>query len=74
MSSIVPGWHASVLLREHGTTVLVLEDAGGAPLDRMLEAPMTLIRIRAGAGRGSQLLGARWQGARRAQRFGCRQG
>jgi PAS domain S-box-containing protein len=28
------------LLREHGKTVLVLEDPGGEPLDRMLGAPM----------------------------------
>jgi serine/threonine protein kinase len=28
------------LLREHGRSLLVLEDLGGEPLDRLLDAPM----------------------------------
>jgi predicted ATPase len=42
-----PAWAASplVLVRDKGRTVLVLEDPGGEPLDRLLERPLELTQF-----------------------------
>ena len=50
------------LVREHGRTMLVLEDPGGEPLDRLLGAPMEVgrfLRLAIGDRRGARAMSTR---------------